>query len=210
MSLWVNLEGDVAVLRSRILGILLLTLICTAPVLAAQASSAQDEVAQVLARLEAVIPNKPMEVTPEIASLMEKAGSTRRLDAAILLIRALAFNWTVVGSNESMTLFGMLTAGPILQRHYGAAVLPLLMYEGVTTNEEWLQKRIALVVREVGKEKEVTTVRAAFSMKDSVSPAAKRFGELLDTRDLKIELADPSREGFEDLERRIRGIKPPL
>jgi hypothetical protein len=34
----------------------------------------------------------------------------------------------------------------------------LLMYAGVTTDQEWLQKRIALVIREMGKGQEHATV----------------------------------------------------
>lgn len=196
-------------LRIRTLGILLLLLLVRSQVSAAQASSTQDDAAQVLVRLESLIPNKPMEVTPEIVSLMEKAGATKRLDAAALLIRALAFNWSVAGSNESKTLFGMLTAAPILQRHYGTPVLPLLMYAGATTDQEWLQQRIALVIRELGKPTEIATVRAVFSLKDPANPGAKRFGELLDTRDLKIKLANPALDSLEGLEEKIRGEKPP-
>lgn len=196
-------------LMSRALVILLLFLLASTQCLSAQASSPKEETAQLLARLESGIPSKPAVVEPEIVLLMEQAGSTKRLDAAVLLIRALAFNWSPSGSNESKSLMEMLPAAPILIRHYGPAVLPLLMYAGVTAEQGWMQKRIALVIQGMGRDQEVSQARVAFSMKDSARPAAKRFGELLEARDLKIELADPAREALEDLDRRVRGVKPP-
>lgn len=123
--------------------------------LASPAMAASDET-RLLARLESAIPSKPAVVEPETVLLMEQAGSTKRLDAVILLIRALAFNWSPSGSNESKSLMEMLPAAPILIRHYGPAALPLLMYAGVTAEQEWMQKRIALVVRGMGRDQEVS------------------------------------------------------
>jgi len=171
--------------------------------------SAKEDPAQGLALLESVTPKKPAEVTPAVVVLLERAGSTKRLDAAVLLIRALAFNWSEAASNEHKSLFDMLAAAPILQRHYGAAVLPLLVYAGVTTDQEWLQKRIVLVIRGVGTEAEVATLRGVFAFKESANLAARRFGELLDTQDLQIQLANPAREAAEELFRQLKGGVPP-
>jgi hypothetical protein len=172
--------------------------------------SAKEDLVQVLALLESMTPKKPTEVTPAIFVLLERAGSTKRLDAAVLLIRALAFNWSEAASNEYKSLFDMLTAAPILQRHYGAAVLPLLVYAGVTTDQEWLQRRIVLVIRGVGTEAEVATLRGVFAFKESANLAARRFGELLDTQDLQIQLANPSREDVEEFLRQLKaGVPPP-
>lgn len=190
-------------MKTTVSGILLLVLLVSGS--AAQEHACKSEEAQLLARLEAVIPKEPAVATPEVIGLLEKAGATKRLDAAVLLIRALAFNLSTAGSNESKSLMEMIPAAAILKRQFGAPALPLLMYAGVSTDQEWLQKRIVLVIRGLGQDQEVSRARAAFSMKDSTRPAAKRFGELLDSRDLKIELADPARKALEDLDKKIRG-----
>ena len=196
-------------LTTRSIGIFLFCLFAIPQISSAQARSAEEETAQMLARLESVIPAKPTEVTPEIYGLMEQAGSTKRLDAASLLIRALAFNWSVSGSNEYKGLFEMITAAPILQRDYGASALPLLLFQGVTTDQEWMRKRIAFVVKTLAGRQELARVVEAFSLKTSDDPKARQFTALLEQSQIDIYLANPALESAEQLIEILRKDKKP-
>lgn len=164
---------------------------------------------QLLARLEAVTPDEPAEVTPEITGMIWRAGETKRLDAAVLLIRALAFNHSTSGSNELRSLVGMLPAAESLTYHYKDSVLPLLMYAGITTQEEWLRQRIALVLRECYKPRQVTEMRAVFSLETSTSPSARRLKEYLDAPALDLELFNPNRKTLDALEKWIKELQKP-
>lgn len=130
------------------------------------------------------IPDGPALATPEIVRLIHEAGATKRLDAAMLLIRALAFSFSPVGSGESRNLFGLFPAAEAIQRNFGSSALPLLMLSGVSTGEAWLQTRIALVMREMGSEAEIRATREAFSVSEESHSTARSFVARLTEREL--------------------------
>ncbi len=155
-----------------------------------------------LARLEARIPNEPTTVTPDLVLLIDEVGATKRLDAAMLLIRALSLSFSPIGSNETRSMFDLFPAATALKRHYGPSVLPLLMFSGVTTEKGWLQTRIALVMRGIGSEADIQSMRQAFSVGEKANPTAQKFAARLAERELRL-TEDPVLSLADELNKRI-------
>jgi hypothetical protein len=165
----------------------------------ASASSAEA----LLARLETQIPKDSMaSPTPEINELIRAVGATKRLDAALTLIRALAFSLSPIGQGESFSPFGSMPAAQALKANFGSQVLPILMFTGVTTKEGWVQTRLALVIREIGTEAEIKKLREAFSTDETKDPAAKRFAARLMEPNLSL-ADDPALSQFDEIHKMI-------
>jgi hypothetical protein len=178
--------------RMRIGHYLLITILCglafAAKGPATELSRKPADVDALLARLEAQIPIEPAGTSPELNALINEAGATKRLDAALLLIRALSVSFSPVGENEHRTPFALMPAAEALQRDFGSSALPLLMFSGVTTDKAWLQTRIALAMRGIGSEAEIRDVRQAFSVNEQSNPTARKFDARL--AEPKLRLAD--------------------
>lgn len=169
---------------------------------------------ELLARLEVILPSEPSGETLELLSLISEAGATKRLDAAVLLIRALAVNFHPGSSNEARSPVAMMPAANALMYHYGSQVLPLLMSTAISTEEEWLQMRIALVVRSMNDQDEVAKAKEAFSLKESLDPRARKFNSFLEQRQLDIKWANPALDDLEKFLENVRKnkerqVKPP-
>jgi hypothetical protein len=154
--------------------------------------------AGLLAALERQIPSEPSLPTPEIVRLIHEVGATKRLDAASLLVRALAFGFSPIGQNESRSPFGSLPAAEVLKSNFGSKALPLLMFSGVNAKEAWLQVRIALVIRETATAEEVRAARDAFSIEESKSPVARQFAARLAEPEVNLS-EDPALSQFYEL-----------
>jgi hypothetical protein len=175
------------------------------PLAAMEASS--DEAVM---KLRAIVPEEPAVATAEHVKIMAEAGATKRLDAAYLLIRALAFNFEPGSSNELRSLVEMMPAATILKRQYGSQVLPLLMTEAVGTEKKWLQKRIALVLKTLDDQPKVASVVEAFSLKTSTHPKARQLASLLEQDQIDVELANPALESANEfIEELKKKNKPP-
>lgn len=167
-------------------GAILYGLVFAAQGYAEEVSKEPIDVDALLARMEAQTPDEPAGVTPELTLLINEVGATKRLDAAMLLIRALSLSFNPIGSGESRSMFGLLPSAEAIKRNYGKDVLPLLMYSGVTAEKPWLQIRIALVIREMGSESEVQTLKQVFSVDKAVKPSAKEFANRLTEPVLRV------------------------
>jgi hypothetical protein len=170
------------------------------------ARPAQPQSDELLARLEAQIPKDPATaLTPEIVQLLEEVGATKRLDAAMLLIRSLAFAWNPIGWSESKSAFDCVPAAGALQRNFGSQALPLLMAAGVTTDESWRQIRIAVAMRGIGSAAEIERLTKAFALAENRDPAAVRFAARLSERELSF-ADDPVLSAFDQLKAMIEEL----
>jgi hypothetical protein len=182
------------------------------------ASTPAVPVETLLARLEAQIPSEPSSPTPDIVRLINEVGATKRLDAAFLLARALAFGFSPIGQGESKSAFSLMPAAQALKENYGAHALPVLMFAGVTAKEGWLQTRIALTIRGIGSAEEVLRLRSAFSTDETRDPIARQFAARLTQPEVSL-ADDPVFKQFDDLRRfseellkkqqDSKGVKPP-
>lgn len=135
----------------------------------------ESEAEDLLALLEAQIPEKPALPAPETVALIYRVGATKRLDAALVLVRALAFSFNPIGQSESRSAFGSMPAAETLKANFGTQVLPILMFKGLTAKEGWLQTRLALTIREIGTVEDIEELRESFSLDKSKDPVAKEF-----------------------------------
>jgi len=195
--------------RMRIHYLLLITILCglsfATRSFAEGISRKPADVDALLARLEAQVPNEPAGTSPELNALIDEVGATKRLDAAVLLIRALSVSFSPVGESEHRSPFGLMPAAEALQRNFGSSVLPLLMFSGLTTDKAWLQTRIALAMRGIGSEAEIQSVRQAFSVDEQSNPMAQKFDARL--AEPKLRLADdPVLSLAEQIERMIEDV----
>jgi hypothetical protein len=157
-----------------------------AQVRAAEVPASLSETEDLLVRLAARIPEEPAMPTVEILSLIEQVGATRRLDAAMILVRALAFSFSPLGQSETRSAFGSVPAAQVLKTNFGSQVLPILMFKGVTSKEGWLQTRLALTIREIGTAEDIQGLRKAFPAEESKDLVAKEFAARLAQKELSF------------------------
>lgn len=124
----------------------------------------------------------------EIVKIMEDAASTKRFDAAILLIDGLKYNYSPLASNEARKQEDLVPAIGILKRYYGSEVCPLLLFRGVTSTNHVLIERCALALRTILTTKEVNIYKEAFFTSKSNQTNFQIFGKLLTQKDFKIKI----------------------
>ncbi len=121
-------------MRTLVAALILMPVLGSVPALCAEDQQLAAD--QLLAKLAQAIPESPTLVglstdrIPNVTFLIDEAGATRRLDAAELLIKALAFNFDPSSSNEHRSDLELIPAASALKVNYGAKVLPLLIFEG--------------------------------------------------------------------------------
>jgi hypothetical protein len=169
-------------------------------------SSAIDGVSEALDKLESLLPDHPAIADREVNVLMRKAAETRRLDAAYLLIRCLAFNLNPDATLESLGLAEMIPAVSLLQRKYGDKVLPILFVEGITVEKPWLRKRIAFTIREIADPARIAQLSDVFNLKWSDAEGAKDLAALLAAKEMDVELYDPAEEMLKDLGKKLERL----
>lgn len=159
---------------------------------------------QSLAILESLLPSNPAIATRETVEVLTAAAETRRLDAAYLLIRGLAFNFDPHSSNEKRSLSDMIPAVGLLRKYYSEDVLPVLVFEGLATEHFWLRQRVALAVREIAGRDRIEELEGIFSLRENKSSSAKELVVLLEVEQIRIELYSQSLEAAEQA---LKGLK---
>jgi hypothetical protein len=168
--------------------------------------SVQDEASEALAKLESLLPDHPALAEAEVVGLMREAAETRRLDAAYLLIRGLAFNFNPNALSEALSLSGLIPAVSLLKRKYGDKVLPILFVEGISAKESWLRTRIAFTIREIADPARIAELSDVFSLKTSQADGAKELATLLAAKKIDVKLYDPTEEMEKDLIERLKRL----
>jgi hypothetical protein len=174
--------------------------------LASPVDKGQDEASNALAKLESLLSDHPALATSEVIELMEQAAETRRVDAAYLLIRGLAFNLNPDSSNESLGLADMIPAVRLLKDKYGVNILPILFAEAITAKEPWLRKRIAFTIREVAGRARVLELSEVFSLERSQAEGARDLVMLLAAKKIDIELYSPLDELSKKFSERLKHL----
>ncbi|MGD9128299.1 MAG: hypothetical protein PVH19_13055 [Planctomycetia bacterium] len=116
----------------------------------------------------------------ETLDAMVAAAATKRLDAAVLLIDALKYNYEPLCSNEMWSQRTLIPSITRLKVNYGTQVGPLLMFRGVTTTDLIMRERCALAVKNIASKEEIANYKKAFSFDKATNPKAVEFGQLLD------------------------------
>ncbi len=140
--------------------------------------------------LRKVVPDSPAIASADVLGRMERAAATKRIDAAQLLIKCLAFNLDPVASNESLSQEELVPAIGVLKRHYGTSVLSFIYTEGISTDKKWMRERCALAARAISSKSELGSMRVVFSLDTTNNPDVKEFARLLDVESLKVQLFD--------------------
>jgi hypothetical protein len=173
----------------------------------AEAQATASKVETALARLEEKSPRDPLaSPTPEIKQLIQEVGATKRLDAALILVRALAFSMNPIGQGESFSPFGSMPAAQALKANFGSQVLPILMYQGLTTKEAWMQTRLALTIRSIGTQEEIQRLNQVFSTAETRDPLAKQFVAKL-TQPVLSFADDPALSQFDQIDKMIEELR---
>jgi hypothetical protein len=195
------MEMRKTILATGLAGILLLSMQA-----AAETPERAPGIEALLTRLEALTPREPTTPAPDTVGLIREVGATKRLDAALLLVRALAFGFSPIGWSESTSPFGSIPAAQALKDNFGPQVLPILMLAGVTAPEGWMQTRLALTIREIGTAEEIRRLRRAFSTDEAKNLIAKRFSARLTEPDISL-ADDPVLSQYELLYKMIEELR---
>lgn len=184
-------------------------IICGAVFLGGDAWAEDERIDVSLKALADILPTTPAVATDEILLLMNEVATTKRLDAAYLLIGGLAFNMNPdIGGNESLGAEEMIPSITLMKIYFDKEVLPLLMYEGLTEKEEWFRKRVALAIRYIATKQEIQELVKVFSLRVSGDRVGSNLATYLESEELEVELYSPIKEGHKELieELKRRGI----
>lgn len=144
--------------------------------------------------LEKIIPKVPVLADDYALEQMRKAAETKRLDAALLLVKALAFNLDPAGAKEGADVAQLIPAIQVLKDHFGEEVAPLLYAQALASEQKWFRDRIALAVRRIlsrGTQQEMETVfsRDLASRNPIMKDFAQSLSVGLPTDQLQLSLA---------------------
>lgn len=142
--------------------------------------------------LDRKVRDSPSNPSPDTVRLMDRVGATKRLDAALVLVKALAFNHDPDNTDEVLSQSELIPSIGILKRYYGKQVLPLLYTAGIRTDKVWLQERCALACQHIASPTELNTLSEAFSLNTTQNQKAKSFGNLLKEKNLQVFLFSPT------------------
>ena len=144
--------------------------------------------------LAARIPNLQQIPTKDDLQLMQLVAGTRKLDAAVLLIKCLAFNIAPRSSKQKgASATDRLPAVRLLRKYFGAQVCPLLIAEALRTSNTWLKNRCAAAIQEIASKDQVDELQRTFSLEPSADAAEGDFGKLLDSKNLDLEVPTPTK-----------------
>jgi hypothetical protein len=170
----------------------------------AQTSSADEVVAQ----LRRLVPNGPRAVSKADLPVLRAAAETRRLDAARLLVRALALNLDPNEATETTAADVMLPAIPLLREYFAADIGPILFAEGVGSAETWYQARVAAAARLVLPADTLKSLMTVFALEGSPTAGAARFRALLLDPRARLEYAPAVQPEVKGLEEALKRKAP--
>ncbi len=157
--------------------------------------------------LQEIVPNAPAVVNQEALDVMYQAAKTKRLDAAMLLIKCLAFNFDPTSSNEERNHDIMIPAIQLLQDHFGEAVAPLLYAEAIASDQKWFRDRVALAVRTILSLDTIQKMNDIFALESTLNPNAKDFAASLLANRIDIHFATPYEEKQKQVEDAVKRIR---
>jgi hypothetical protein len=160
-----------------------------------------------VAFLQQTIVDEPSLPSDEILAAMARAAASKRLDAAIVLIRCLVYNLDPGASDDKMSEADMIPAIGMLKKHFGSQVLPLISFEGITSTHDWMRERCALAIRSIGSKDEVAKLSRVFSFDTSPDANVQKFASLVKAQTFKVQMFDPRLKELERLDRALENIK---
>jgi len=168
----------------RFIAILLLN------ILAANHLAASEDTKDTFGSLAQKIPSKPKVLSADDLSLMKKVAASKSLEAALVLIRCLAFQLDPdVSNGENLTGPSLLPAIGLLQLSFGKSVGPLLFVEGISTDKEWMRERCALAVRSIVQVEDLEKMIKIFSLETSIEQNSKKWNALLKQKEIHVDFS---------------------
>ncbi|MHC4621440.1 MAG: hypothetical protein ACYTEQ_27165 [Planctomycetota bacterium] len=165
--------------------------------------SARDVQRKKIVTLQKTAGMKPSIISEEVIALQREVAETRRLDAAIALIKSLSLSLPEPVHADDIAQTHLMPAIGLLGKYFGKDVGPLLYSEGVTTKEKWLRTRVALAARTILDKKSRGQLNSVFSLKESTNAYAKEFLALLNQPILTVDLPTCPPPHEEELIRRV-------
>jgi hypothetical protein len=149
--------------------------------------------------LRAILNSKTDVSINKIVNAMESAASTRRLDAAYLVIDGLKYNHNPLSFNEIRSQDQMIPAIGILKRYYGEAACPLIMFKAVNTEDEIFREHCILAIKTIAPADGVAGYQKAFSLDSSGASGSQRVRNLLEAPNLKVRFKHPQQNTLDKL-----------
>lgn len=191
-------------LLTVLMGIMSLVLMLT---LRAESNENIPEAELKIKHLQKIIPHAPAVIHQEALELMHQVAKTKRLDAALLLIQCLVFNFEPTSSDNERSQDMMIPAIQLLKDHFGEAIAPLLYTEAIATDQKWFRDRIALATRIILSPQMIKKMNDIFSLDLALNPNAKDFTASLVAVKLDIRLAMPDEETITQVDDAIKKIR---
>lgn len=157
--------------------------------------------------LQEIVPKVPAVINGEALDLMYQAAKTKRLDAAMLLIKCLAFNFDPTISNEERRQDMMIPAIQLLKDHFGETVAPLLYAEAIASDQKWFRDRSALAARTILSPEVILKMNNIFALESTLNPNAKDFAASLIADTIDIHFAIPSEKKLKEVEDAVKKIR---
>jgi hypothetical protein len=156
--------------------------------------------------LNHILPAGPSMATPDVIMLMENIGSTRQFEAAVALVNCLGYNLDPYCYLERRSQEDMIPAIGILKENFSEDICPILFYQAIITENEWMRERSAIAIRAIASPQTIDSLKHVFSLSTTINPNAKEFERLLETPNLIIELYSPI---VKDTEKAIDSVEKP-
>lgn len=150
-------------------------------------------------RLGEIVPDHPTIVNRKAMTAMQDAAATKRLDAALLLIKALAFNYDPDNINETKSDSEMIPAIPIMKQWFGSQIGELLYAEGISARQKWYRNRIALAIRTILPKAQIEEINRKYSSQSAQTDEARQFFSALNSAHLELEFASSTQGGSANL-----------
>ena len=132
--------------------------------------------------------SKPSIISQDVIVLQKEVAETRRIDAAIALIKSLSLSLPKPMHADEIVQTELIPAIELLDKYFGKDVGPLLYAGALTTKNKWLRTRIALASRKILDKQNIEQLNNVFSLKNSTNPNAEEFLEFLNRPILKVDL----------------------
>lgn len=158
---------------------------------------------QKIERLKSIVRETPAVANRQVVDTMREAAKTRRDDALLFLIKALAYNFDPDVRNESRTPDMLLPAIQLIKENYGDKAVPALYREALNSTQTWYRNRIAVAVRAILSPVDIEIANAKF-LRGANAPD---FQAALTTEKVELFLARSDGGNSEKLEE-LRKAKP--
>lgn len=159
-----------------------------------------------ITKIRQLLKGTPSIVSSGEISILEEIAQTKRLDAAIVLIKSMELSLPNPKNIDEIIQSELLPAIGLLNKYFGEEIAPLLYTEAITTSYPWLRERIALATRTILQKETIIKMNQVFSIDKSTKKSAKEFLDMLNKPILIIDLPTSVSPQEQDLLNRLEKV----